>query len=120
MAKIKVKKPDIIKAIQSAHGLKTGVCELLGIARSTLDRYIEADPEIAEALAFAKVRPTDRAEYKLFEAIERGDSWAVMFRLKNAKDREYSERMDISGKVVSQTWKEFIESQDGIPSADNK
>jgi hypothetical protein len=95
MAKIKVKKAEVLEAIKSAHGQKTGVCELLGISRPTLDRYL-LDTEVQEAFVFQKQRRTDRAEYQLDLAIERGEAWAVQFALKNARDREYSDRMDIT------------------------
>lgn len=94
--KKKVSKKKIMEAVVNSHGLKVATCELLGIARPTLDRYIAADPEIEEAIFSQRVRWKDRAEYKLHEAIERGESWAIMFTLKNAKDREYSDRMDIT------------------------
>jgi hypothetical protein len=41
-------------------------------------------------------RRKDRAEYKLDEAIERGEAWAVMFTLKNAHDREYNDRVQVT------------------------
>jgi hypothetical protein len=95
MAKIKVAKKKVLEAIKQAHGMKTGVCELLGISRPTLDRYL-LDADIAEAMDFARVRLKDRAEYKLAEAIERGEAWAIQFALKNAKDREYSDKLDVT------------------------
>ena len=94
MAKIKVSKQQVIDAIRDTHGMKTGVCESLGISRPTLDRYLK-DVDIQEALDFAKVRIKDRAEYHLAKAVERGESWALQFVLKNAKDREYSERVAV-------------------------
>ena len=110
MAKIKVGKKKVLEAIAQAHGMKTGICEILGITRPTLDRYIAADGELQEALDFSKVRYKDRAEYKLHEAIERGESWAIMFTLKNARDREYSDRVDVTSNGETLTWKEFIKS----------
>ena len=111
MAKIKVKKPEVIKAIQDAHGQKTGVCELLGISRPTLDRYLQ-DAEIAEAFGFQKARRTDRAEYQLDLAIERGEAWAIQFALKNAKDREYSDRFEIENKGGVKVLVEYADNND--------
>jgi len=57
-----------------------------------------SDPDIAEACEFARDRVIERAEHKLAEAIERGESWAVMTALKNTKrgrQRGYGEAIDI-------------------------
>jgi hypothetical protein len=94
--KLKVTKAKTLDAIAQAHGMKTGTCELLGITRPTLDRYLLKYPDLQEAIEFCRIRYKDRAEYKLHEAVERGESWAVMFTLKNAHDREYSDRVDVT------------------------
>jgi hypothetical protein len=121
MAKLKVKQADVIEAIQKAHGQKTGVCELLDISRPTLDRYLLL-PAVAEAFEFAKIRRKDRAEYKLDEAIERGEAWAIQFALKNAKDREYSDRVDVNQTGDMRVIIEYADNQDSVtppaPSAD--
>ena len=101
MAKKRYKKEQVRDALKQSHGLKTGACEILGCNFDTLQRYIAEDTE-AEAIVFHwRNRRKDRAEYKLDEAIERGESWAIMFTLKNAKDREYSDRVDISSNGES-------------------
>ena len=99
MAKIKVSKDKLLEAIKAAGGKWTGVCELLGINRSTLARYIKNDPEVAEAIEFAKDRVVERAEHKLAEAIERGESWAIQLVLrdsKRGKERGYGNSVDVT------------------------
>lgn len=99
MAKIKVSKTKLLEAIKSAGGKWTGICELLGINRTTLARYINDDEEIAEACEFARDRVVERAEYKLSEAIERGESWAVQLALKDSKrgkERGYGNSVDVT------------------------
>lgn len=98
MAKIKIPKEKLLEAIATAHGLKTGICEMLGISRPTLDRYL-LDPKIAEAFEFAKERDIDRAEYKLMEAVERGEGWAIQLKLKDSKrgkERGYGNSLDVT------------------------
>jgi hypothetical protein len=91
----KLKPEEVVEALKQSHGLKTGAAEILGVAYNTVDTYI-ADSDEAQAIVnHYRVRRKDRAEYKLDEAIERGESWAVMFTLKNAKDREYSDRVAV-------------------------
>lgn len=99
MAKIKVSKAKLLEAIRDARGMKTGICEILGIARATLDRYIEADEEVRDALETAKERDVDRAEYRLSEAIERGEAWAIQLKLKDhkrGKERGYGNSVDVT------------------------
>ena len=96
MAKKRYTKEEIREALKSAHGLKTGACEILACNFDTIQRYIAADAEAEAIVEHWRKRRKDRAEYKLDEAIERGESWAIMFTLKNAKDREYSDRVDVT------------------------
>lgn len=85
---------QVVNALRTAHGLKTGAAELLAIKFDTIERYIQRSPEALDIVDHWRKRRKDRAEYKLDEAIERGEAWAIMFTLKNAKDREYSDRVD--------------------------
>jgi len=117
MAKIKIKKPQLLEAIKTAHGLKTGICEILRIGRATLDRYLAADPEVMEAFEFSKERDYDRAEYRLAEAIERGEAWAIQLKLKDSKrgkERGYGNSVDVTsgGEKIVITIKGF----DDIPT----
>jgi predicted transcriptional regulator len=99
MAKIKVSKSRLLEAIKSTGGKTTGICDLLGITRPTLSRYVEADPNIAEAIEYAQTRIVDRAEFKLAEAIERGESWAITLILKDhkrGKERGYGNSLDVT------------------------
>ena len=99
MAKTKISKAKLLEAIKSAGGKWTGICELLQINRSTLARYINDDKEIAEACEFARDRVIERAEHKLAEAIENGESWAITLALKNSKrgkERGYGDTVDVT------------------------
>ena len=92
----KLKEQEVIEALKQSHGLKTGAAEILGVHFTTIERYIADSEEARGIVEHWRIRRRDRAEYKLDEAIERAESWAIMFTLKNAKDREYSERVDVT------------------------
>ena len=92
--KKKLTEEQVVNALRQAHGLKTGAAELLAVKFDTLEKYIQVSAEAQEIVDHWRKRRKDRAEFKLDEAIERGESWAIMFCLKNAKDREYSDRVD--------------------------
>ena len=76
MAKKKLKEEQVIEALKQSHGLKTGAAELLGVSFPTIERYIADSTAAQEIIAHWKNRRIDRAEYKLDEAIERGEGWA--------------------------------------------
>lgn len=92
--KKKLTEEQVVNALRQAHGLKTGAAELLAVKFDTLEKYIQVSAEAQGIVDHWRKRRKDRAEFKLDEAIERGESWAIMFTLKNAKDREYSDRVD--------------------------
>ena len=77
---------EVVDALRKTHGLKTGACELLACNFDTLQRYIAESPEAQEVVSFWRKRRVDRAEYKLDEAIERGEPWAISMVLKGHKD----------------------------------
>jgi hypothetical protein len=109
----KLKEIEVVEALRQSHGLKTGAAEILGVAYNTLDAYTRESAEAQATIEHWRLRRKDRAEYKLDEAIERGESWAIMFTLKNARDKEYSDRVDLNnnGQV-----KVIIEYADGNPT----
>jgi hypothetical protein len=82
----------------------------LGVHFTTIERYIADSQAARDVVEHWRIRRKDRAEYKLDEAIERGESWAIMFTLKNAKDKEYSDRVDVSQSGIT---KVVIEYADG-------
>ncbi len=92
--KRKLTPEQVVNALRQAHGLKTGAAELLAVKFDTLENYIKESADAQDIVDHYRKRRKDRAEFKLDEAIERGESWAIMFCLKNAKDREYSDRIE--------------------------
>lgn len=96
--KKKLQPKEVIDALRQAHGMKTGAAEILGVSFPTIERYIAESKPAQEIIEFWRIRRTDRAEYKLDEAIERGDSWAVAMVLKShnkGRDRGYGDALNI-------------------------
>jgi hypothetical protein len=117
----KLKEQEVIEALRQSHGLKTGAAEILGVAYNTLDAYTRESAEAQATIEHWRLRRKDRAEYKLDEAIERGESWAIMFTLKNARDKEYSDRVEVENKGQSKVIVEYVNQNsvtDVAPSAD--
>jgi hypothetical protein len=92
----KITKKRLAEALYKSHGMITSAADSLGICRQTIYTALKEWPECQEEIDAWKVRRKDRAEYKLDEAIERGESWAIAFCLKNS-ERGYSDKLDWSG-----------------------
>lgn len=87
---------QIIKALTDARGMVTVAARKLGVSRRTIYNRLEKSEEIREALEEARDFTSDVAELKLFQAIEKGEAWAVCFYLKcQAKDRGYVEKLSM-------------------------
>jgi len=89
---------QIIAALGESHGMIAPAARSLGCSRDTIRRYLAEYPEIAQAIEDANEEVNDMTELKLFDAIQRGEAWAICFRLKTkAKDRGYVERGELTG-----------------------
>jgi len=83
--------------ILKQRGLLTQVCRSLKIPRSTMTRYIEKHPECMDAMENAREAMGDKAESKLFEAIDAGDTRCILFYLTTVhRHRGYAMRPDLA------------------------
>lgn len=99
MANKKLTVEQVKEALIKSHGLKTPAADLLGVAFTTLERYVVASTTLQDLVRAMRHKRTDRAKLKLDEAIERGESWAVMFTLKNKVDPDaefVGDRIDLT------------------------
>ncbi len=92
----KIPKQLIIDAILRNRGLVEAAATDLGCTHECLRVRAKQDPDIAQAIADARERLVDFAETKMFDALERGDSWAIAMVLKTlGKGRGYVERQEV-------------------------
>ena len=74
----------------------TEACNKIGIDRSTYYRWLENDPDFAQAVQDAREEKIDFIENQLLERIAEGDTVATIFALKSlAKHRGYVERQEV-------------------------
>jgi hypothetical protein len=79
----------------------TEACKKIEIDRSTYYRWLENDPDFAQAVQDAREEKIDFIEDQLLERISSGDTTAIIFALKTlAKHRGYVERQEIVGPVT--------------------
>lgn len=89
----------IIEALKECNGLLTLAARKAGVTYRTIKRYADEYPTVAEAYKESKETMLDVAEGKLYQAIGKGESWAICFFLKTqGKQRGYVERQEFTGK----------------------
>jgi hypothetical protein len=89
---------QVVAAVRRAHGLLVAAAGQLGCDAETIYNYKKRYPVVAAAIQDARARTTDLAELKLYEAIHRGEGWAIMFYLRTqGKSRGYVERRELTG-----------------------
>jgi transposase-like protein len=94
----KYSQEQMIKALEESRGLIAPAARALGCSRDTIRSYLEQYTAVAQAKLDQREAVTDMAENSLYEAIRRGEAWAVCFYLKcMAKDRGYVERAELTG-----------------------
>ncbi len=93
MAKLIV--AEVKRAIKDSGAVIETIAERCGESREAVFDFIEARPRLKQALAQEDERMTDVSEKMLIEAIEKGDSWAVKFRLSTkGKKRGYGSKSE--------------------------
>ena len=89
---------QMVRALEESKGLIAPAARALGCSRDTIRKYLDEYGEVAQAMLDQREAVTDMAENSLYEAIRRGEAWAVCFYLKcMAKDRGYVERAELTG-----------------------
>lgn len=96
---------DVKKAIEGSGGYMTNVAKKLGCDWHTAKSYIEKY-KLQYLLEVEDERFNDFTEMQLMERVKKGDTVAIIFRLKTkAKKRGYIERQEIEAKVTDNPFK---------------
>ena len=89
---------EIIEALQATKGMVFLASKKLGCSHQTVYNYLERHPTVRRAKEAEDGHFGDLCELKLFDAANRGESWAVQFALRTKfKQRGYIERQEITG-----------------------
>ena len=101
------------KALKNTGGIKSKICKSLGIVRTTLDKYLSANPKAMTFYTEEKERIGDVAESALFEAILNKDLKAIKWYLgRMHKDRGYTvqtEMLDVTPKRENKLSEEQVD-----------
>jgi len=98
----KLKRKDVIEAINDSGGIPEVIAKKLKVSRQTVMTFLSIYPDIAEMVMAERDRVVDIAEAKLFERVSTGEMDAIKFTLTTiGKRRGYSTQTDVhhQGKV---------------------
>jgi hypothetical protein len=87
---------QVVEALRTSRGLVSMAAQKLRCDVDTVQRYCRRYPEVEAAKRESRVSMLDLAESRLWDAIDRGEGWAIAFCLKTiGRSRGYGERLDI-------------------------
>lgn len=82
-------------ALSQTHGIVSQACENAKIGKSSVYRWMEADPEFKAAVEQIRDACVDHVESKLIGLIDKGDTAATIFFMKTrGRARGYQERQE--------------------------
>jgi len=89
---------QMVAAIKANKGMVYNAAKALDCHVQTVYNYRDKYPAVRKALDAEKNSFVSLAYLRLFEAVDRGDSWAVPFVLKTlGKDQGFTERQEVTG-----------------------
>ncbi len=94
---------QIINALNEKRGMIYHAADLLGCDADTIYDRSKSVPEVAACLRMNRGKVIDTAEMKLFQALDKNESWAISLTLKTiGKDRGYYEKQEIDSSNKTQ------------------
>lgn len=86
---------QIIEALISTNGMVHFAADRVGCSHTTIYNRAKTNPEVAQCLSHESGKVDDLAESQLLKAIERGEQWAIVFRLSTkGKSRGFTTRTE--------------------------
>ena len=91
---------QVIEALRTSRGLISMAAQKLQCDVNTFKNYYKRFHMVEAAKQESRVSLLDLAESRLWEAIDRGEGWAIAFCLKTiGRSRGYGERLDLNVSI---------------------
>lgn len=91
---------QVADALCAARGLVSVAAQRLQCDPDTVQNYCKKFPTVAQAKENARTALLDLAESRLWEAIDRGEGWAIAFCLKTiGKSRGFGEQVNLQIQI---------------------
>jgi hypothetical protein len=104
--------PGVVEELlRRFHGNMSAVARHYGCSRQAVARYCARREALRAVVDDTRESMKDDAESALYEAVLRGESWAVkMYLLTQAKDRGYTYRQEVAAKDWDAVIPAFVET----------
>lgn len=105
---------QVADALLAAKGLVTVAARTLHCDPKTVDNYAKRYVMVREAKQQAREGILDMTEARLFQAIDKGEPWAIAMMLRTlGKDRGYVERTetDVRGKLTVESAAQMTDAE---------
>lgn len=103
---------QVAEALIKARGLVTAAARILECDPSTVRHYIKRYATVAAALTEARAGILDMTEARLFQAIDKGEPWAIALTLRTiGKDRGYVEKQEVQHTITPATAAELTDDE---------
>jgi hypothetical protein len=87
-------------ALQHTRGMVTLAARQLGCDPDTVQKYCQRYPTVQQAKIDARAEMLDEAELRLWNAIQRGEPWAIAFCLRTlGRERGYTEGVAVTVEI---------------------
>lgn len=91
---------QVIEALQATRGMVYLAARRLQCDPETIMNYCKSYPTVEAAKVAARGELLDVAEVRLWQAVNKGEAWAVAFALKTVgRARGYGERVDLNVSI---------------------
>jgi hypothetical protein len=108
---------QVIAALHKTRGMVYLAARLLHCDPDTVMNYCKRFPTVEQAKHDARGELLDVAEVKLWDAVQRGEAWAITFCLKTVgRARGYGERLDLNVSIQAAAAK--VAAEFGLSAAD--
>ncbi len=94
---------EVIEALEETRGLITFAAARLGCSRATIHNYAARYPTVKDTIHWQRREITDAAMAQLWDAVERGEPWAILYTLRTFGGPEWAETPKSSGPLVIET-----------------
>jgi hypothetical protein len=96
---------QMIEALKATKGMIYLAAQRLQCDHQTVLNYCKRYPTVEQTKQGSRGELLDVAELKLWQAVQRGEAWAIAFTLKTiGKSRGYVERQEVTGQDGAQPW----------------
>lgn len=122
MLNAKLKKKQLLEALEKTLGIVTPACKAVGISRFQFYKYCKEDPEFKKAVDELQEITLDFVESALLQKVKEGSERSILFYMKyRGRTRGYNDSLTIDANIrIEQPLLKPLADEDDIDYSDNE